>query len=144
MDLTLTATVSAIADPSAVQRERRMHPRLQCRGKAEMLLLPDGPKLEGSLINLSLGGCCIECVAKILLEPPVSVEVQLKVDDSRLRLAGVLRYVEDLCKAGIQFDQVSPRKEEQIRELIAELYESEKHRLSMAMQIRAQEEAEDI
>jgi c-di-GMP-binding flagellar brake protein YcgR len=123
--------------------ERRAHPRLQCKGIAEMNILPDGPKVVGSLTNLSLGGCRIESSKEFQSEPYAPVEVQLTVDDSRLRLAGVIRFVEDNVKVGVQFAEVSQRKEEQIRLLIAELAELEEQRAVIARQMRKQEEAED-
>jgi len=143
MDLTLTATPLEPSGQPGQMMERRAHHRLQCKGIAEMNILPEGPKIAGTLINLSLGGCRIESSKEFQSEPYASVEVQLTVDDSRLRLAGVIRFVEDNVKVGVQFAEVSQRKEEQIRLLITELAELEEQRAVIAKQIRKQEEAED-
>ncbi len=110
-------------------RERRAHPRLRCKGVGEFKILPDGPRIVGTLINLSLGGCCITSETKIPAKLWQSLEVQLTVRDLRLRLPAEVRRVDD-DTVGIQFLEVSSRKEEQIRYLIDELLEIGKLRLA--------------
>jgi c-di-GMP-binding flagellar brake protein YcgR len=107
--------------------ERRAHPRLACKGVGEFTILPDGPRIVGALTNLSLGGCCIVSETEIPAQPCAQVEVQLTACDIRLRLAAEVRRI-DKGNVGIQFLDVSSRKEEQIQYLIDELLELEKLR----------------
>jgi c-di-GMP-binding flagellar brake protein YcgR len=111
-------------------RERRAHLRLRCKGMADVLVLPDGPKIAASLIDISQGGCSIATETEILVRPHTPVEVCLSVRDSKLRLAGEIRYLLDEARAGIQFIEVSSRKKEQIHILMAELVDLEKELLT--------------
>ena len=123
-------------DPLHGHRERRSAPRVQCKGLAEFLILPDGPKFMGSVVNLCLGGCLIETEKDVPDKVLSNVEVQIDVDDFRLRLAGCIRHIEDDYLVGIQFTDVSLRKKEQIQHLMAELQEMEKQRLAAAKAMR--------
>jgi len=109
-------------------RERREHPRVRCKGVGEIRILPDGPRIVGTLINLSLGGCCIASETKIPAKLKQILEVQLTACDFRLRLAAEVRRL-DAATVGIKFLDVSGRKEEQICYLIDELFELGKIRL---------------
>lgn len=123
-------------DPLSDQRERRAAPRLQCKGLAEFLVLPDGPKFSGSVVNLCMGGCLIETEKDVPDKVLSNVEVQIDVDDFRLRLAGCIRHIEEAYLVGIQFTDVSLRKKEQIQQLMTELQESEKQRQAAAKTMR--------
>jgi len=130
-------------DPLNGQRERRANPRLQCRGLAEFRILPDGPKFNGSVVNLCMNGCLIESEKDVPDKVLSNIEVQIDVDDFRLRLAGCIRHIEDEYLVGIQFTDVSSRKQEQIQHLMAELQEMEKQRLAAAKAMRQAEAAEE-
>jgi c-di-GMP-binding flagellar brake protein YcgR len=119
---------SILKDIGAARRrskrdDRRIQPRLRCRGVAEVVLLRLGRKLPGMLLDLSVGGCCIQTDVPI---PPIerpSVEVQLTVNGITLRVAGIVRNMRDDHRAGIEFMDVTPRKADQIIELVKELIE---------------------
>jgi c-di-GMP-binding flagellar brake protein YcgR len=112
-----------------VVNEQRVHPRQSCSGLGALHLLPDGAKVVGALTNLSIGGCCIQCEKGFSAGEDAPVEVQLEACDFRVRLAGKIRHVDEKWRVGIQFVEVSPRKEDQIRYLMEELFELEKVRL---------------
>lgn len=126
MDLTLSHWQST-PDPSRGQNERRAHPRLSCKGVAKVLVLPDGPQLTGNLLNLSLGGCCIEFDREMLAPMYAQLDVLLDACDLRVRLSAEIRRRDD-NQVGIRFLEMSARKEEQIRYLIQELFEFAKVR----------------
>jgi len=109
------------------ENERRAHPRLSCKGVAKVLVLPDGPQLAGNLVNLSLGGCCIEFEREILAPMYAQLDVLLDACDLRVRLSAEIRRRDD-NQVGIRFLEMSARKEEQIRYLIQELVEIVKAR----------------
>ena len=101
---------------------RRAHQRLDCGGSAEIHLFPDDEKLVGTVVDLSVGGCCLELEANVSIKPGQRLEVLLQVKDAVLIVAGVLRNVRKRSFVGIQFRDVSRRKELQIKELMAELF----------------------
>jgi len=103
--------------------DRRAAPRMRCKGIAEVTVLSLGKRLPGKLIDLSLSGCCIATEGPM---PPVEspvVEVQVTVDGTTLRVAGVVRNVLKDHRLGIEFVDVTRRKAQQISELVAELIE---------------------
>jgi PilZ domain len=103
--------------------DRRTQPRLRCGGVAEVVLLRLGRKLPGILLDLSVGGCCIQTDSPIPYIERPSVEVQLTVNGITLRVAGIVRNVRNDRRAGIEFIGVTPRKADQIIELVKELIE---------------------
>jgi hypothetical protein len=105
---------------------RRVHPRLRCKGIARIRLLPHGRWMDGILADLSIRGCCIETEEPLQGTPESSIEVLLKVKGTNLRLNGTIRHCTRHIRAGIQFLDVSPRKSEQIRDLMADLLEMDR------------------
>jgi len=103
------------------QDERRAKPRLRCKGVAEIIILSIRKRMNGTLLDLSVNGCCIETTEPM---PPIEqpgVEVVFTVNGFTLRLAGVVRNVRQGHRAGIEFIDVTARKAEQIKELVKEL-----------------------
>lgn len=112
-------------------RERRTCPRSSCWGSTWVNILPEGIKVVGYLRNLSVKGCYIETDDAIPSRSGGRVEVLLQLGGFTLRLAGVIRHVEENnARTGIEFTDVSPRKAEQIRRLMETLVEAEKVRLA--------------
>ncbi len=118
-----------IPDPLGIVRrrskrdDRRAHPRLDCKGVAEIHILPLERRLPGTLIDLSVAGCCIEANASLPPMANLRVEVHLNVNGDVLRVAGIVRNLRNSRRAGIEFTGVTPRKAEQIEELVKELVE---------------------
>lgn len=103
--------------------DRRADPRMRCKGIAEVTVLSLGKRLPGKLIDLSISGCCIATEGPMPpIESPV-VEVQVAIDGTTLRVAGVVRNVLKDRRLGIEFVDVTQRKAQQIGELVAELIE---------------------
>jgi c-di-GMP-binding flagellar brake protein YcgR len=108
------------ADSGAM--ERRAHPRADGWGTAWIGIFPEGTKALTYLLDLGLGGCRIEADGAIPAGDNASVEVLLHLRGYTLRLAGVVRHLEESkTRAGIEFADVSPRKAEQIQKLLDQL-----------------------
>lgn len=102
--------------------ERRAQLRLRCKGVAEVVLFPSGEHVPGTLLDLSVAGCCIETDRPL---PPVgtsAVEVQLSVNRVVIRLAGTVRNLRRQRRAGIEFVDLPGRKAAQIKEVLEELF----------------------
>jgi len=112
------------------EESRRAHPRLKFNGKAEIRVLPDGLKALGTIVDLSLGGCCVELGGPIRFEAYSHVEIRLCVEGTNFQVAGIVRHRQDGFKIGVEFTDVSDRKAAQIRELMVFLFErvSKTHR----------------
>ena len=103
--------------------ERRAYPRLQCKGVASIAIPCVVAKIPGTLMDLSVAGCCIELSSPMPnLENP-RVEVHLTLKGTTLRVAGIIRQIRSENNVGIEFIEVSSRKAEQIAALFAELSE---------------------
>lgn len=111
-------------------KERRVCQRRRCWGTTWINFLPEQIRQVAYLIDLGLGGCCIESDTAMPAAPHMCVEVHLNVDGFTLQLAGVIRHVEKNTRAGIEFTDMSLRKVEQIHRLMAALIEAEKIRLA--------------
>lgn len=120
--------------------ERRGDARTRCKGTCEIYILPDGPRIKGSMLNLSVGGCCFESESESKVALQTTVEVRIDAYDLRLRLAGEVRRVEENKFFGIHFVEVGQRKLEQIQTLITEAQELEKVR-NKACNAQQKEEA---
>jgi len=119
-------TDSGAASKRSKRDNRRVHLRLRCRGVAEVVVLRLERKLPGTLLNLSVGGCCIQTAQPIPSIERPSVEVRLTVNGITLRVAGIVRNVRKDHHAGIEFINVTPRKADQILELVKELMERQR------------------
>ncbi len=107
--------------------ERRVHRRLKCNGTGEIRIFPEGIKVVGAVVDLSLNGCCLEFDSAVPAHVNTRVEIYLNVKGITLQLAGEIRHLQTRGQAGIEFIDVSRRKAEQIQELIHELYELEQN-----------------
>jgi hypothetical protein len=131
MDETQKKLEAKLPYPEKEARERRTCPRAGCWGTVWINLLPEGVNVVGYLRNLSQRGCYIEADDSIPSRPGGRVEVLLHLGGSTLRLAGVIRHLEENnARAGIEFTNMSPRKAEQIRRLMENIAKAEKERLA--------------
>jgi c-di-GMP-binding flagellar brake protein YcgR len=114
---------SDVWTPDFDQSDKRAHPRLRCAGTAELHFFPAGTQCQGSLVDLSLGGCCVESEEPIHAPAGSRMEIYLRVMGTTVQVQGVLCHVRHDIWAGVQFNAVSSRKATQIQELIDELFE---------------------
>jgi len=113
-----------VPTPDEKPIERR-DPRLRCKGTAEICVLPTGTKISAALVDLSVRGCCIEAGGAIPARADDRIEVCFRVNGFALRLAGIVRHLQGGTRAGIEFTDLCCRKEEQIKELVNELFDRE-------------------
>lgn len=102
---------------------RRGHPRLKCRGIARIKPALAEQDSTGWLLDLSLGGCCIEWNEAAQCEIGSEVEMRLDVRGNVLWVRGVVRWVRRKKFAGVEFIHLSPRKQEQVKEMLADFVE---------------------
>lgn len=119
----MTPAKTTAAPLRAEEPDRRAHQRLLCKGGAEIHIYPERMRAVGSVANLSAQGCSIEADKKMPLLPHERVEVHLHLHGLTVQLAGIVRYMENNERVGIEFIDVSKRKAEQISQLIEEIVE---------------------
>jgi c-di-GMP-binding flagellar brake protein YcgR len=108
---------------SGLPRERRVNRRCEVDTSAIIHLVKIGSKLNGKILDLSLGGCRIQTAERFAVGIYTRVETEFRLQGLPLRLAGVIQAIHDRNLVGVRFLDVSPRKREQIAELIDEIVE---------------------
>lgn len=115
-----------MADPAGNPKgsERRGQARHAVDTSAAIYLVRSGSKLKGRLVDLSLWGCRFRCDERCLLDIHTRVEAEFYLEGLPFRLVGVIKAVQNQQTVGIRFQDVSPRKHEQLEQLIRELEEA--------------------
>ncbi len=109
--------------PAGPARERRVNRRCEVDTSAVIYLVKIGSKLNGKILDLSLGGCRIRTAERFPVGIYTRVETEFRLQGLPLRLAGVIQAIHDRNLVGVRFLDVSQRKREQIAELIDEIVE---------------------
>lgn len=79
--------------------------------------------MNGLLLDLSVRGCCVEWAEPAPVGTGSGIEIRLNVKGNVLRLMGVIRYVHRKKRTGIEFSELSPRKQQQIDAVITDYLE---------------------
>jgi chemotaxis protein histidine kinase CheA len=111
------------AKPAA--RERRAQSRHEVDTSAVIFLINIGSQLHGRIRDLSAGGCRIRTDERFPVGIYTRVETEFRVDGLPFRLGGVIQAIHDRERllVGIRFLDMSPRKREQLEQLIEEVAE---------------------
>ncbi len=110
------------ADCAALpQSQRRACPRYAVESDCTLLLVRQGLSLPCSIADLGLGGCRIQTRERLPVGAGVRVEINFKVNGVAFRFIGVTRWTDGRHLAGIQFLEVSPRRREELVEVIGEV-----------------------
>ena len=108
---------------SSAHVRRRKEPRLPVDTGAVIRLLDIAVKLEGRIVDVSMGGCRIRTSRPFPLGVFRRVETEFRIDGLPFRLAGVTQAIYDRFNVGIRFLNVSERMREQLGQLIGEINE---------------------
>jgi hypothetical protein len=118
-----SAQQDAPAGANPVKRERRGHARHEVDTSAVIYLIKIASRLEGRILNLSLSGCSIRTNERFPVGIYTRVETEFRLEGLPFRLGGVTQALHDRHQVGIRFLDMSPRKREQLEQLIAEIEE---------------------
>jgi len=118
------STEPAPGDPPLGARQRRVNDRRAVDTSAVIFLVKSASRLHGQILDLSLGGCRIHTNERFPVGIYTRVETEFRVQGLPVRLGGVVQAIHDRHHIGIRFLDVSPRKHNQLVELIQELGEA--------------------
>lgn len=107
--------------PAAAQRERRVQARHPVDTSAIDFLVKIGLRLQGRIIDLSLGGCRIRTDERFPVGIYTRAETEFRLQGLPFRLGGVVQAIHDRNTVGIRFLDLSERKRQQVLELIGEM-----------------------
>jgi c-di-GMP-binding flagellar brake protein YcgR len=107
------------AKPSG--RERRGQSRHDVDTSATILLVNVASRIQGRILNLSLGGCRIRTEDRFPVGIYTRVETEFHLEGLPFRLGGVVQAIHERQFVGIRFLDMSYRKKEQVEQLIDEI-----------------------
>ena len=107
--------------PNPLPPERRHHSRHAVDDTATIVLVKVASRIEGRIVDLSLGGCRIRCARPFPVGIYTRVEVEFRIEGLSFRLAGVVQAIHDRETVGIRFLDVSQRKSDPLSQLMDEL-----------------------
>lgn len=105
----------------AAPAHRRKETRQSVDSSALLHLVTIGLTFSGRILDLSLHGCCLQTDQPFPLGIYRRVETEFQLHGLPVRLAGVTQSIHDRRTLGIRFLDVSPRKLEQLQQLIREI-----------------------
>jgi c-di-GMP-binding flagellar brake protein YcgR len=112
------------ASPSQAKiapRERRVQAREEVDTTAVIFLINIASRLQGRILDLSLGGCRIRADERFPVGIYTRVETEFRLEGLPFRLGGVVQAIHDRRTVGIRFLDMSSRKREQVAQLIEEI-----------------------
>ena len=108
------------ADKDRADNDRRRSTRFTCGGDAKISRLPsDGIFLPGKILDLSLGGCCVDTTLPI--DCGVRAEIVARVNAASFRAVGEVRAIRGRSGAGVEFVHLSTGGKDMLADLVAEL-----------------------
>jgi hypothetical protein len=119
---------AAAGNPSAPHpkrgRDRRASQRCYIDTSAVVELINIGSKLNGKIVDLSVGGCRIKTPEKFPVGIYTRVEIEFQLSGLLFRMGGVIQAVHDSKTVGIRFLDMGQRKKDQVAELVADIVAS--------------------
>ena len=102
-------------------RERRVQAREAVDTTAVIFLINIASRLQGRILDLSLGGCRIHADERFPVGIYTRVETEFRLEGLPFRLGGVVQAIHDRRTVGIRFLDMSSRKREQVAQLIEDI-----------------------
>jgi len=130
-----------------LRQEQRKFFRFAVEGEAILFLQEPGESLRCGMIDLGLEGCRLRREEEIPVRVGMPVEVAFRLAGENFRFAGVLQWSARNCVLGIQFQNMSAPRRQELAELLGGLREEldareqEAAQRSAAMQEAASEES---
>ena len=103
--------------------DRRAQSRHAVDTSAVVFLIHIASRMQGRILDLSLGGCRVRTNEPFPVGIYTRVEVEFRLEGLPFRLGGVIQAIHDRHHVGIRLLDVSSRKREQLEQLIEEIRE---------------------
>jgi hypothetical protein len=106
---------------AADARDRRAYPRQNLFSTAVIYLIDVGGQVRGQLLDLSLNGCRIRADEPSNISVHTRVNAELLLDGVLFRLPGVIAANEDQSILRVQFQGISDRLRDQLKQFIGQI-----------------------
>jgi hypothetical protein len=103
--------------------DRREASREEVDTSAVIFLIKIASKLQGRILDLSLGGCRIRTDERFPVGIFTRAETEFRLEGLPFRLGGVIQVIHDRHTVGIRFLDMSSRKREQVEQLMEDIRE---------------------
>ncbi len=104
-----------------VPQERRLHPRYPIDEDSTLTLINRGLPLKARIVDLSLVGCRVRTLDQFTGNVGRALEICFKVRGVAFRCRGVVRWCQGKHLLGIHFQNLIPRRQSELVEVIEEL-----------------------
>jgi len=109
--------------------ERRTHSRFTVDNSSTIVLVKIRSRLVGRIVDISIGACRIRCDERFPVGIYTRVETVFRIEGLPFRLGGVVQAIHNRHTVGIRFLDMSPRKREQLEQLIEEIRNARQHEM---------------
>ena len=117
------AKVVSPSEAKPAKRDRRQELREEVDTAAVIHLINIASRLQGRILDLSVGGCRIRTDERFSVGIYTRVETEFNLAGLPIRLGGVVQAIHDKHMVGIRFLDMSSRKREQVEQLIEDIRE---------------------
>lgn len=101
--------------------QRRRHPRRECSGDAEVVVVVGALPIHAKVVDLSVEGCRIVLDKGQSLAEDTRVELTFRVNQLPFRVWGVTKAVRKDTSIGLHFPALTNRVRVQLEDLVEEL-----------------------
>lgn len=106
---------------SIEEQQHRAHSRYSVDEECTLLLVSHGLPMRARILDLSLEGCCLRTSCPFTGKTGRPVEISFKVKGFAFRFGGVIRWTDGRCTVGIHFENMIPRRKEELIVVIEEI-----------------------
>jgi hypothetical protein len=100
--------------------DRRSSERFMCSCDAKVICLPsEGSAVPAKVLDLSLGGCCVDSTLKVARGG--RVEIQVSVKGASFRVVGDVKAIRSESECCVEFRHLSAIAKEALGDLIVEM-----------------------
>jgi len=106
---------------SEEEQQRRRHPRRDCAGDAEIVVVIGGDPIVARVIDLSVEGCRVTLAKGQTIPDDTKVELTFRVNQLPFRVWGVSKITRKDGTIGFHFPYLSKRVRAHLDDLVEEL-----------------------
>jgi c-di-GMP-binding flagellar brake protein YcgR len=110
--------------------DKRLYPRVECKGDASVRMVPSASRCPATIVNLSEGGCLLVLKEPGCLSQDTTVELTFTINNHLFRIPGQVKAKRSDTAIGFQFRFLGDRLRRQLEALLEQLIEGRPARSS--------------
>ena len=125
-------------------KDRRNRLRLTVDEDFSLMLVGHGLPLQGRILDLSQEGCRLSTRERFTAGAKMQVEMAFSVNGVAFRIRGLVQWTDSEHLMGIRFLELTPRRREQLAEVISDLDAAAAAEKQRQVKLKAEKEAERL